>query len=180
MPRVAFMTFGILRESADHPQVQGFADRNDDVMAAADASGGLIDRYRGLPGQFRLGAADNRFGAYATGRFVTSGLAGREEQALSLWTDLDAVFAFAYAAPHAEALRHRTEWFLTPTWPTYAAWRVADDHWPDWPEANSRLEHLHDQGASAVAFDFRSPLDANGLPTRLDRIRVAELRCPAR
>ncbi len=176
MPRLAFTTFGILREPADHPRVQGFLDRNDAVMAAADASPGLIDRYRGQAGGFRVAASGNGFGPYATGRFVTPDLAGREEQTLSLWMDLEAVVAFAYGALHAEALRHRTEWFLAPAWPTYAAWWVADDHWPGWPEANARQEHLHDHGPTAVAFDFKTPFDADGRPARLDRDRVAALR----
>lgn len=55
---------------------------------------------------------------------------------LSLWADLESVFAFAYNGVHAglnaEALKHRKEWFLTPEWPTYVAWWVEDNHEPDW------------------------------------------------
>jgi hypothetical protein len=162
MPRIAFVTFGILKEPWDHPAVQGFVERIDDTFADADASTGLIERHNGYDD-------DAAFGPWVTARFVTPDLAGREAQTLSLWTDLEAVFAFAYADPHAEALRHRTAWFLKPAWPTYAAWWVADDHRPTWQEAMARLEHLHDHGSSAVAFDFRSPFDAAGCATRLDR-----------
>ena len=105
MSRVAFITFGILRERADHPQVQGFFDRGGAVFARAEVSHGQIDYYRGLSDQYRISVEGSPFGAYATGRFVTADLAGREEQTLSLWADLEAVFAFAYAVPHAEALR---------------------------------------------------------------------------
>ncbi len=176
MSCVAFITFGVLREPAGHPQVQGFFDRSGTVFATAEASHGQIDYYRGQGDQYRVSAEGSPFGAYTTGRFVTADLAGREEQTLSLWADLEAVSAFAYAVPHAEALRHRREWFLKPAWPTYAAWWVADDDWPDWPEANARLEHLHDHGASAIAFDFRSPFDAEDRPTLLDRGRITVQR----
>ncbi|MGI8477058.1 MAG: DUF3291 domain-containing protein [Thermomicrobiales bacterium] len=181
MPRVAFVTFGILREAGGHPQVQGFYDRNMAVFAASGSSHGHIGHHGDAHVDLRsynVGVEGDRFGAYSTGRFVTPEFAGREAQTLSVWTDLDAVFAFAYGALHLEALRLRTDWFLRPDWPTYAAWWVADDHWPDWREANARLEHLHDHdhGASAFAFDFRSPYDPDGRSTRLDRRRVAESR----
>jgi hypothetical protein len=176
MPRIAFVTFGILREQADHPAVQGFFERSPGVFGAAGASPGQLDHYRGGDDGYRVSARDCPFGAYATGRFVAPELAGREEQTLSLWADLESVFAFAYGTMHAEALRGRTAWFLRPAWPTYVAWWVDDDHWPSWAEANDRLEHLHDHGASAVAFDFRAPFDREGRPTSLDRPRVAALR----
>ncbi len=176
MPRIAFVTFGILRESYGHVQVQGFFDRGGAIFAAADADAGLIDRYLGSQGDYRTPAADNRFGSYCTGRFVSQAFAGREEQTLSLWIDLESVFAFAYSSNHAEALRGRRSWFLPPEWPSYVAWWVADDHRPDWPEANARLEHLHDHGPRSVSFDFRTPFDAAGLPTALDRTRIAALR----
>jgi hypothetical protein len=176
MPRIAFITFGVLRERGDHPAMQGFFDRSGAAFVRAEASHGHVDHYRGQSDQYRVSAEGCPFGAYATGRFVTADLAGREEQTLSLWADLEAVFAFAYGAVHAEALRHRTDWFLKPAWPTYVAWWVADDHWPDWREANARLEHLHDHGASPAAFDFRSPFDADGRRVSLDRGRVAALR----
>ena len=176
MPRIALVTFGILQAHEDHPQVQGFVDRSGSVFARAEASNGHIDHYRGQRDQYRVSAEGCLFGAYETGRFVTADLAGLEAQTLSLWTDLEAVFAFAYGVIHAEALRHRTEWFLKPEWPSYAAWWVADDDWPGWREANARLEHVHDHGASPAAFDFRSPFDADGCPVNLDRGRVATLR----
>lgn len=106
MPRVAFVTFGILRAPWGHPTVQGFLDRGGHVAATADAQDGLIEGH--------YDADDTSIGAYVTARFVTPDVAGCEAQTVSLWTDLESVFAFAYADPHAEALRHRREWFLLP------------------------------------------------------------------
>ena len=86
--------------------------------------------------------------------------------------DLESAFAFAYAGVHAEALSRRKEWFLAPAWPTYVAWWVPDDHTPDWHEATARHEHLHDNGPSPYAFDFKHPFGPDGNPVDIDRVRV--------
>ena len=113
----------------------------------------------------------------ATGRFVTPNGADRVAQTLSIWTALQYVFAFAYAGDHAEALRRRKDWFLKGSWPTYAAWWVADDCWPQWEDANTRLEHLHDHGKhQSYAFDFRSPFPIQGRPLILDQTPIAALQ----
>ena len=171
MARVAFMTFGILREPWGHPAVQGFVDRLNGVSATADSSPGFIDQYRDQDT-----GDGNQFGTVVTGRFVTPNVADRVAQTLSIWTALQYVFAFAYAGDHAEALRRRKDWFLKGSWPTYAAWWVADDCWPQWEDANTRLEHLHDHGSTSYAFDFRSPFDIEGRPLILDRTRIAALQ----
>ncbi|MBA3377793.1 MAG: DUF3291 domain-containing protein [Chloroflexia bacterium] len=169
MSRLAFMTFGILREAHGHPAVQGFHDQGKDVFATVDITDGLIDRCR-------YAAEGDPFGAFVTGRFVTLELADRVAQTLSLWTSFEDVYAFSYVAEHADALRRRKDWFLKGTWPTYVAWWVADGRWPQWRDANARLEHLHDHGATAFAFDFRSPYAADGRPVTLERTRIATLR----
>jgi len=171
MSQLAFMTFGILREPGGHPDVQGFFDAGVDVFANTDVAIGFIDRYR-----YPADTGGDPFGEYVAGRFVTPGFDDRVAPTLSLWRDLEAVFAFAYAGVHAPALRRRKEWFVTSEWPTYVAWWVADDRRPDWPEANARHEHLHDHGSTSFAFDFRSPFAADGQPIMLDRSRIATLQ----
>jgi hypothetical protein len=51
-------------------------------------------------------------------------------------------------------------------------WWVEDDHRPDWREAIARSELLHDRGPTADAFNFKSPFDATGRPTVLDKEAV--------
>ena len=99
---------------------------------------------------------------------------------LSLWTNLESVFAFAYRGRHAEALRGRKEWFKEANWPTYAAWWLADDYTPSWHEATERLEHLHDHRPTPVAFSFKQPFDAAGLPTVINRTPVGEVAATVR
>ena len=157
MPRVAVIAFGILRERYGHPQVHGCIDRLDDVFAAADVSGALISRSR-------YGDGDG-FGPWSVPRFVRPEVAGREAQTRSLWRDLESVVAFVDGLPHVEALRQRRAWFLRPAWPSYAVWWATDEDRPTWDEAVQRIEHRDDHRASAVAFDVRTPFDADGCPS---------------
>lgn len=161
MTQLAFYTFGILREPKGHPQVQGFFDRIKAAFEAAEGTHGCLDRRGNRPPEFGP-------------RFYDPAADAGAPQTLSVWADLESVFAFAYRGPHAEALRGRKEWFVEPQWPTYAAWWVADDHLPTWQEAAERLEHLHDHGATPFAFSFKQAFDPEGRPTVLDKARVTE------
>jgi hypothetical protein len=92
---------------------------------------------------------------------------------LSLWEDLSSPMAFAYSGIHAEALGHGREWFVAPAWPPYVLWWTDLGHIPTRTEAVARHEYLHDHRASSFAFDFKTPFDANGAPTIIDRAEVA-------
>ena len=164
MPHVAFYTFGILREPGGRPQVQGFRDRVPGVYEEARRSPGYITHRTGTPG-----------GGYALGPRVFDPVYEGgvplflAPQTLSLWADLDAVFAFSYQHVHAEALRLRREWFKKIDCPTYVAWWVADGYLPEWYEAWERLEHLHDNGSTPYAFSFTTPYDTVGTLIRVTR-----------
>jgi hypothetical protein len=90
---------------------------------------------------------------------------------ISLWKDLESVFAFAYSGLHGEALRLRKEWFVSPPLgPTYTIWWVGDGHEPTWFEARERQWHLHAYGPTPYAFTFHTPFAADGTP--LPRVTV--------
>lgn len=95
-----------------------------------------------------------------------------EAATVSLWDDLESVYVFAYYGRHAEALKKRQDWFTKPEWPTYVAWWVGDDQTPTREDAANRLEHLHDQGSTPYAFDFKTPFNADGEPAILDRLKI--------
>ncbi len=116
MARLAFMTFGVLRGPWGSPRVAGFEARLDRVFAAADLPPGMIacddteitdwtmpddDPRWGPWGRYRLAEVypDDRFDLATT----------REAVSLSIWRDLESVFAFAYSEPHLEALQKRGE-----------------------------------------------------------------------
>ncbi|NKB72862.1 MAG: DUF3291 domain-containing protein [Candidatus Latescibacteria bacterium] len=167
MTRLAFLTYGILRESGDHPATKGFVDRSEASFSQAEESVGFIDRHRAIEGQ--------TWGSYATSRFYDEQIHGADVATLSLWMDLESVCAFAYRGIHGEAFQKRRDWFIKPEWPTYAAWWVDDEHCPTWEEAYERHGYLHDNGPSSRVFNFKRPFDEAGSPTELDREKLDEL-----
>lgn len=158
MSRIAFYTFGILREPMGHAQVQGFFDRMESTFAQVEHAAGFVDRDRG-----------SSWGPHVSPRFYDEKQHAGAPATLSLWTDLESVCAVAYRDNHGEAFKKRRDWFLKPEWPTYVAWWVEDDHIPTRAEACQRHEYLHDHGPSPYAFTFKQPFDAKGQPTELDR-----------
>jgi hypothetical protein len=164
MARLAFTTIGVLYELRTDPRSKGFADRSPLVMQAVERCEGFIERnvmdYR---------TQVNSWGDPVRPSFVPPEREANIAQTVSLWADLESVYAFAYSTPiHTEALRMREDWFHAPDHPNYAAWWVADDHRPSFLEATRKLEALHEQGPTAEAFNFKQPFDAEGRPARLD------------
>lgn len=166
MAKLALFTFGVLVEPQGHPEVQGFWDGADLNFEAAEQSDGFIGR-----SSYDADTGLHSWGERVSPRFFV----GDEREGtlaprtLSMWEDVESAFAFAYSGVHAEALSRRREWFVKPEWPTYVAWWVADDHTPDWHEATTRHEYLHDHGPSAYAFDFKHSFDPDGNPREIDR-----------
>jgi hypothetical protein len=170
VPLIALTTFAVLRAAPGDARVQGFFDRLPDTFGTADRFEGFVARSMRDPVTL-----EHSWGAPVPPRFFDPAVHAGTVFTLSLWRTLESVNAFAYSGVHGEALRHRLEWFVKPEWPSYAAWWVADDHIPDWHEANERLEHLHDNGPSPHAFDFRVAFGPGHEPATIDRKAVREL-----
>ncbi len=170
MPRLAFTTFGILREPETHPDSQGFVDRTPDTYDAAEHSDGFIDRSR-------RDSVTNRhsWGDGVCPQFAEGLSEDRIAQTVSLWKDLESVFAFVYVSrSHGQALKLRKDWFIDAEYPGYAAWWVADDDIPTFAEATTRLEALHRNGSSPFAFNFKQPFSPAGIPIKVEQARVGE------
>ena len=73
---------------------------------------------------------------------------------------------------HAEVLSKRDDWFVKGDWPAFVAWWIPDDETPSRAQGTKRLEHLHDNGPTAQAFDFKAPFDAEGQPLRMGRGKI--------
>lgn len=174
MPRIALLTCVIGVAPRVSERMKGFAQRIDAVEAEAEQYPGCVAMARvANPPETNPYEQDwGPWGTYVTPRFYT-GPRERElrtdAETLSVWDDLESVFAFSYSGLHAEALRHRREWFPKGEFPIYVAWWVADDHIPTWTEACERIDYLHQNGASPHAFDFRHPFDAEGQPVKIRR-----------
>ena len=70
-----------------------------------------------------------------------------------------------YESPAVEGFRLRA-------WPALVLWWVEAGSCPQWADGVARLEHLHDNGASAHAFTFKESYDPAGTPSTIDRARV--------
>jgi hypothetical protein len=171
MAKLAFMTIGLLHAPTGDPQVQGFVDRIDENFSQAAESEGFLGR-----SVWQDDTEQHSWGPQTVPEFFQKDeWIGRRPATLSLWQDLESVFAFAYHGVHGEALSKRKEWFVKPEWPTYVAWWVSDDHTPSWEEAVEHYEHLQVEGPTPQAFDFKQSFDSHGRPLKIDRDRVRQL-----
>ena len=164
--KLAFLTFGVLHEPVGSPRVQGFLDRAPGVYAVADASSGFQGR----------SVRDYETWKHSWGEIVVPRCYPQLDHTnyamtLSLWDDLESVAAFVYKGAHAEALANRKDWFQALGLPSYVAWWVDVDK-VGWQEAADRMDHLHEHGPSAWAFNFRNAFDAEGNAVRMDAARV--------
>ncbi len=172
--RLAFTTFAILHEPYGHERVQPFDDLTPLVFREAERSRGFIARAVDLDasGLSNFECNWGPWGKFDVPRFYQLGRGtGTDQRAstLSLWTDLQSVFNFAYTGLHLAALRKRAEWFKAPAWPTYACWWVDNEDIPTWWQACRKLEKLHDEGPTPQAFNFGQCFDVQGRPTGIER-----------
>jgi hypothetical protein len=166
--KLAFFTFGILHESQGHPRVQEFIDRVPDVFRVARETPGFVAHWTRHPSIefYKLPWGDRVDpGFFDEARHPSNSVAAT----LSIWEDIASVQAFAYSGKHLEALQKRKEWFRPPEWPTYVMWWIGDDETPTWEEACDRLAHLHDNGATAHAFNFKQAFDCYGAALAVER-----------
>jgi hypothetical protein len=163
------MTIGVLHAPTGDPRVQGFIDRVDANFAAAEGSSGFVGR-----SLFDAETEVHTWGDVSKPAHFTDELyVDRVAQTLSVWQDLETVFAFAYSGLHAESLIKGREWFVHSEWPVYVAWWIDDTAIPSWQEACERYEKLRRDGPSPAAFDFKHPFGPDGQPVAIDR-RVAK------
>lgn len=94
-------------------------------------------------------------------------------QVLFLWDDLESVIAFSYSGVHKEVLKINREnkWFSHEKWPSYVAWWTSMTD-INWAVGCAKLEQLHKQGSTSVAFNFSLPFDVDGNPYKVDRDRL--------
>ncbi len=170
MPRIAFTTFAIAIKPFTEPALHGFLALEPAVFRKAEVSPGFIARARGAE-EFSgssIGDAEMDFGPWgsmvAPAFYTGGGDLATETRAstLSLWKDVESVYAFAYSGLHRTAFAQREKWFEKPRWPNYAMWWVGDTHVPTWQEAALRLECLHANGPTPYAFNFRCRYDYSG------------------
>lgn len=168
---LALYTFGMFSAPADDPANDGFREFNDPIFALVDKAEGLIAR-----SGYASDLGPSPWGPEVYPRFYHETGDGWSPATLSLWTNMETLFSFTYFGLHAAALKRSREWFQKPQWPPLVMWWHNGEGYPTWADGVWRHEHLHDNGPSHTAFDFKQPFDEAGNPTKLDKARLNELR----
>jgi uncharacterized protein DUF3291 len=174
--RVAFTTCGLLEEPYGGPRNADFEALTPEVFRAAEAYPGFLERADYADDRDDLGDPDRAWGKWGPLQLPSFYEGGQTDetylaaQTLSVWRDLASVSGFVFSGIHASALRRRHEWFVRPTWPTYAIWWIDDGHTPTWAEACGRLEILGRSGPTRAAFDLKHAFDQHGGPARIERV----------
>jgi hypothetical protein len=74
---------------------------------------------------------------------------------LSVWRNIDDLFAYTYRTAHAEYVRRRAEWFERLKEMHMAFWYIPAGHIPTVEEAMDRIARIREQGPSPYAFSFK-------------------------
>jgi hypothetical protein len=136
----------------DSPQLAGFVERLDDINALADHSPGFVWRLQSDGGNATdIQVTDDP-------QFIVN---------MSVWQNLDALFAYVYRSDHLQVMSQRRQWFEKPAGAFLALWCLPAGTLPTAEEGMERLALLDRQGPTPEAFTFKQPYDARGLP--LDR-----------
>jgi hypothetical protein len=158
VPRLAFYAVNVLRESPEHPDMRGFFDELDGILASARATDGCVSVVVGS-------AAPALPQVEGVSYPLTT---------LSVWEDAESALAFTFhfTGRHGVVMRRRNEWLVPFTGPMYAAWWIGAHDIPTWDEAIARIEHLRANGPSPYAFNFSAPFTHDGQVLRLDQARI--------
>ena len=165
--RLALYTFGVFALPSKEPENDAFHSLNDQILAQVDRAFGLVGRsgYDNEPGP-------KSWGVQVFPKFFVDNGDGWSPSTLSVWENIESAMAFSYFGLHAEALKRGTEWFERPKWPPYAAWWLLKDDLPDWAEGVRRHQHLHENGPTSIAFNFKKAFDPAGNLLAIDSAKV--------
>jgi hypothetical protein len=82
---------------------------------------------------------------------------------MSVWESLEALRAFVYGdRGHLAVLRRRREWFEAMAESHLVLWWLAAGELPTVADAERRVAHLREHGATAFAFTFRVSFPSPG------------------
>lgn len=132
--------------SRDDPSVADFVNALDEINALADTSDGFVWRLQDD------GGAALDFDPYGDGTVVN----------MSVWRDVQSLFAYTYKTAHSKIMARRKEWFHMPAESHFVLWWVPAGHVPSLEEAIDRLHILREEGASPLAFHFKQAFDPIG------------------
>jgi hypothetical protein len=147
---LAQVNVGRLAAGLDDPQLAPFVEALDPVNALADTAPGFIWRLQTDDGNatgiqaFEWDAADS------VGVIVN----------MSVWTDVETLTAFVFGPMHREIMKRRREFFVPMREAYTACWWVPSGQRPTTDDAEDRIRHLRQHGATPYSFTLRQPFPA--------------------
>mgnify|MGYP001822991670 CR=1 FL=1 len=136
---IAQMNVATTLYDLDDPRMADFVGQLDDINALADAADGFVWRLQGDEGSaVDIQTTDDP-------RFIVN---------MSVWQDVDYLFAFVYRTGHREVMIRRRSWFRKPDDLFQVLWWVEEGHRPSVEEGLERLDKLRRDGPSPAAFSF--------------------------
>ncbi len=137
---LAQLNIARMRAPLDHPSMQGFTGRLDEINAIAERSPGFVWRLQTDEGN----ATSIR--PYDDPDVLVN---------LSVWESVEAFEDFTYRSAHGELVRNGNAFFERPTAPQIVLWWIPAGTLPDLEDAKRRLERLRERGPTPEAFSFR-------------------------
>jgi Domain of unknown function (DUF3291) len=184
MAQLAFYISTRVPSGHSDPDMKGFRER---FLAAIPLAYAEAEKAPGFVAHANQIAWDNAksefdqdygpWGTFAVPRYFDGarGLGVRElSQSLSIWTCLEALYAYAYDGLHGEVLKVSRARFHIEFYAV--AWWVAEGSRPTWTEAVDRLHHVYDHGPSPRGFWVSHALDEHGNPAKLNPRKLAAYR----
>lgn len=145
----------------DTPKLADFVAQLDAVNALADRSPGFVWRLQSDSGNATdIQVSDDP-------QFIVN---------MSVWQDLDALFAYVYRSDHLKVMAQRSRWFAKMATPFMALWWLPAGTLPSAEEGMRRLAVLERNGPTPDAFTFKAPFDAAGRP--IDRVALVRGKEP--
>ncbi|MFD6417782.1 DUF3291 domain-containing protein [Streptomyces sp. NPDC060194] len=180
MAHVAFTTFAVLKHPYPHEGNDAFNELEPLVFGASETAPGFVARATAVDTVTtkwtNFGRDYGDWGMFAAPAYYTGGRdddTDTRASTLSVWQDLESVYAYAYSDLHLHALRNRREWFVALPHRLYAAWWLPEGTVPTWQDACDRLARIDTLGSTPEAFDFRQAYDETGAPYQVRRPRTA-------
>lgn len=139
-----------LRAPIDDPMIAEFVAALDPINALAERSPGFVWRLKGE-------------GNDATSLRVFDDTAIIVN--MSVWQDIESLYAFAHHSEHVSFFRRRREWFERLATPAATLWWLPTSELPTTQDAKARLEHLKIHGPTPQAFTFKQRFAAETVST---------------
>ena len=146
--------------SLDDPALAEFVAQLDAINAIADDSPGFVWRLQSESGN----ATDIEVTEDPS--FIVN---------MSVWEDLESLFAYVYKSDHIAVMAQRRKWFEKPSGAFMALWWLPAGTLPCIEEGLRRVALLDRNGPAAEAFTFKVAFGPDGTPVdRSTLLRIAE------